>query len=127
MHHPSVELRGGAAQKAIANGDAEPKSAKARRRQMGNKSKIPKPRPVRSSTKMEVKSRDDWHHVTYTLHLVTDEGKVSGISGKTSFENPKCARVYFDLLVNHDIHNPIEGLHDFSYYSAVTLFPGKTF
>lgn len=125
MHHPKVELRGGAARIAIDKGEAEPKTRKARRRQLTLTKD--KKRKTRKTGKMKTKrmgrprTQDKFdYYVHFTEHKV-EEGGVSDSPGKVGFKVKGVAISFAEALEGTTPSNPLVNNDSVYFYTNVGI------
>lgn len=127
MHHPKVDMRGGAARSAIARGDLTPKTAQARRRlnlnkkEKRDKSKAKtKPKTKTKPTLVEEEEQGDTpYSVTFTEHRVTEDGEIGKLQGKVSFFNLGLAKGFVDILSQTSPMHPLQNQGELFFYSDV--------
>jgi hypothetical protein len=121
MHHPKVELRGGAARIAIDKGDMEPKTRKAKRRQL----KLGKDKGKRVNRKKKRMGRpraeDKFgYYVHFTEHKV-EVGGVIQAPGKVGFKVKGVATSFAEALADTTPSNPLINNDSVYFYTNVGI------
>lgn len=141
MHHPKVDLRGGAARVAIDKGEMQPKTSKARKRLSLNKKVKLKRRKkkIKEDTTKEPKEgptleaeyqdstldKSEPYQVTFTEHMVVDEDGDIRAEGKVSFVNQTLAKGFYKVLSDTSLRSPMINGEALYFYSNVQLTSSK--
>lgn len=120
MHHPKVQLRGGAAYNAIRSGDMEPKTARAKRRLS-----LKPRRKKRIRRKRQHQEGDTAWSVSFTEYQMLEDATLKQSAGEVVFLNRQMAEAYVELLSHFTLSSPASDADRLWYYGSIKVNPPK--
>lgn len=128
MHHPNVELRGGAATVAIDKGELEPKTDKARARlKLKKKGKTKRMgRPPKQPAVDRTVDKSSPYQVAFLEHKIVDEDGELRAEGTVAFFSEELAKGFAKVLSETSPRHPLLNQHSLYFYSNVRISKSKT-